>query len=88
MTINDLLKSYQDIMPEPADHAALIRLQAPDSPETISFKFARRDDWERFNQATAIRFNPESIADTRLIRRRFLFREMSFGQALIRCLRG
>ncbi|MGA2897759.1 MAG: SLBB domain-containing protein [Acidobacteriaceae bacterium] len=38
MTINDLLKSYQDIMPEPADHAELIRLQAPDyRPETISF---------------------------------------------------
>ena len=27
MTINDLLKSYQDIMPEPADHAEIIRLQ-------------------------------------------------------------
>jgi len=38
MTINDLLKSYQDIMPEPADHAELIRLQPPDfRPETISF---------------------------------------------------
>jgi protein involved in polysaccharide export with SLBB domain len=38
MTVNDLLKSYQDIMPEPADHAELIRLQAPDyRPETISF---------------------------------------------------
>ena len=37
MTINDLLKSYQDIMPEPADHAELIRLQPPDfRPETIS----------------------------------------------------
>jgi hypothetical protein len=32
MTINDLLKSYQDIMPEPADHAEIIRLQAPDYP--------------------------------------------------------
>ena len=38
MTINDLLKSYQDVMPEPADHAELIRLQPPDfRPETISF---------------------------------------------------
>jgi protein involved in polysaccharide export with SLBB domain len=38
MTINDLVKSYQDIMPEPADHAELIRLQPPDfRPETISF---------------------------------------------------
>jgi protein involved in polysaccharide export with SLBB domain len=38
MTINDLLHSYQDVMPEPADHAELIRLQPPDfRPETISF---------------------------------------------------
>jgi protein involved in polysaccharide export with SLBB domain len=37
MTINDLLRSYQDIMPEPSNHAELIRLQAPDfRPETIS----------------------------------------------------
>jgi protein involved in polysaccharide export with SLBB domain len=38
MTINDLLKSYQDVMPEPSDHAELIRLQPPDfRPETINF---------------------------------------------------
>jgi len=38
MTINDLLHSYQDVMPEPADHAELVRLQPPDfRPETISF---------------------------------------------------
>jgi protein involved in polysaccharide export with SLBB domain len=38
MTINDLLKSYQDILPEPADHAEIVRLQAPDyRPETIGF---------------------------------------------------
>jgi len=37
MTINDLLHSYRDVMPEPADHAELIRLQPPDyRPETIS----------------------------------------------------
>jgi protein involved in polysaccharide export with SLBB domain len=37
MTISDLLRSYQDVMPEPADHAELIRLQPPDfRPETIS----------------------------------------------------
>jgi protein involved in polysaccharide export with SLBB domain len=37
MTINDLLHSYQDVMPEPSDHAELIRLQPPDfRPETIS----------------------------------------------------
>ncbi len=36
MTITDLLHSYQDVMPEPADHAELIRLQPPDfRPETI-----------------------------------------------------
>jgi len=38
MTINDLVKSYQDIMPEPADHGELVRLLPPDfRPETISF---------------------------------------------------
>ena len=37
MTINDLLRSYQDVMPEPSDHAELVRLQPPDfRPETIS----------------------------------------------------
>lgn len=37
MTINDLLHSYQDVMPEPADHAELIRLEAPDyKPATTS----------------------------------------------------
>ncbi len=38
MTLNDLVQSYQDVMPEPADHAELVRLQPPDfRPETISF---------------------------------------------------
>ena len=38
MTIADLLHSYQDVMPEPSDHAELIRLLPPDfRPETISF---------------------------------------------------
>ena len=38
MTLNDLLHSYQDIMPEPSDHAEIVRLQSPDfRPETISF---------------------------------------------------
>jgi protein involved in polysaccharide export with SLBB domain len=37
MTINDILHSYQDVMPEPADHAEIVRLQPPDfRPETIS----------------------------------------------------
>jgi protein involved in polysaccharide export with SLBB domain len=39
MTVGDLLHSYQDVMPEPADHAELVRLQPPDfRPETISFR--------------------------------------------------
>jgi protein involved in polysaccharide export with SLBB domain len=38
MTLNDLLHSYQDVMPEPADHAELVRLQPPDfRPATINF---------------------------------------------------
>ena len=38
MTIADLLHSYQDVMPEPSDHAELVRLQPPDfRPEIINF---------------------------------------------------
>jgi protein involved in polysaccharide export with SLBB domain len=38
ITVNELLQSYQDLLPEPADHAEIIRLQAPDfRPMTISF---------------------------------------------------
>ena len=38
MTISDLLHSYQDVLPEPSDHAELVRLLPPDyRPETISF---------------------------------------------------
>ena len=36
MTINDLLRSYQDVLPEPAARAEIIRLEPPDyRPETI-----------------------------------------------------
>jgi len=39
ITVNELLRSYQDLLPEPADRAEIIRLQAPDfRPMTISFK--------------------------------------------------
>jgi protein involved in polysaccharide export with SLBB domain len=48
MTVNDLIRSYQDVMPEPAEHAELIRLQPPDfRPMTISFNLSdvlRGDD--------------------------------------------
>jgi protein involved in polysaccharide export with SLBB domain len=38
MTLADLLHSYQDVMPEPAEQAELIRLVPPDfRPETIAF---------------------------------------------------
>ena len=38
MTITDLLHSYEDVMPEPSDHAELVRLQSPDfRPEIINF---------------------------------------------------
>jgi len=41
MTISDLLHSYEDVMPEPADHVELVRLQPPDfRPETISLSLA------------------------------------------------
>ena len=38
MTIGDLLHSYQDVLPEPSDHAELVRLRPPDyRPEVIIF---------------------------------------------------
>ena len=38
MTVNDLLHSYRDVMPEPASYAEVIRLQPPDlRPEIINF---------------------------------------------------
>lgn len=38
MTLADLIHSYQDVLPEPADHGELIRLAPPDfRPQTISF---------------------------------------------------
>jgi protein involved in polysaccharide export with SLBB domain len=41
MSVNDLLRSYQDVMPEPADHAEIIRLEPPDfRPKTISFSLS------------------------------------------------
>jgi protein involved in polysaccharide export with SLBB domain len=41
MTINELLRSYQDVMPEPADHAEIVRLEPPDfRPKTISFSLS------------------------------------------------
>lgn len=41
MTVNDLLRSYQDVMPEPAEHAEIIRLQPPDfRPATVSFSLS------------------------------------------------
>jgi protein involved in polysaccharide export with SLBB domain len=36
--IKDVIRSYQDLLPEPADHAEIIRLEPPDyRPTTISF---------------------------------------------------
>ncbi len=38
MSLSELIRSYQDLLPEPADHAELIRLRPPDyRPETIEF---------------------------------------------------
>ena len=39
MQISELLKSYQDLLPEPSSHAEIVRLQPPDyHPTTIEFK--------------------------------------------------
>ena len=41
MTVSDLLRSYQDVMPEPADHAEIIRLRPPDfRPATVGFSLS------------------------------------------------
>ena len=41
LTVSDLLRSYQDILPEPAAHAELIRLQPPDfRPTLIEFNLS------------------------------------------------
>jgi protein involved in polysaccharide export with SLBB domain len=38
MTLNDILRSYQDLLPEPADHGEIIRLMPPDlRAEAIAF---------------------------------------------------
>lgn len=38
MQLSDVLRSYQDLLPEPADRGEIIRLVAPDEhPETIAF---------------------------------------------------
>ncbi len=38
MQLNDVLRSYQDLLPEPADQGEIIRLMPPDlHPETIDF---------------------------------------------------
>ncbi len=41
MSLVDVLRSYHDLLPEPADHAEIIRLRPPDyRPETISFSLS------------------------------------------------
>lgn len=38
MDVSELIRSYQDLMPEPSDHAEIIRLKPPDMhPEVIDF---------------------------------------------------
>lgn len=38
MTLSDLVRSYQDLLPEPAEHGEIIRLRPPDyRPEAIDF---------------------------------------------------
>ena len=41
MSVNDVIRSYQDLLPEPSDHAAIIRVRPPDyRPETIDFSLS------------------------------------------------
>jgi len=42
MGLTDVLRSYQDLLPEPADQAEVIRLRPPDyRPETIAFSISQ-----------------------------------------------
>ena len=41
MGLNDVIHSYQDLLPEPSDHAEIVRLRPPDyRPETIDFSLS------------------------------------------------
>ena len=41
MDVSELLRSYKDVLPEPSDHAEIIRLKPPDMhPEVIDFKLS------------------------------------------------
>src|SRR5579871_505906 len=38
MSLSDVIRSYQDVLPEPAEHGEIVRLRPPDyRPETIDF---------------------------------------------------
>jgi len=42
MSLNDVIRSYQDLLPEPDGHGEIIRLRPPDyRPETIDFDLAQ-----------------------------------------------
>ena len=41
LEVNELLRSYQDVLPEPSDRAEIVRLEPPDNrPTTIEFKLS------------------------------------------------
>jgi protein involved in polysaccharide export with SLBB domain len=41
MSLSDVIHSYQDLLPEPSDHAEIVRLRPPDyRPETIDFSLS------------------------------------------------
>jgi protein involved in polysaccharide export with SLBB domain len=47
MDVSELIRSYRDLMPEPSDHAEIVRLQPPDMrPEVIDFNLREVLDGE------------------------------------------
>ena len=59
MKISDLVKSYQDVLPEPAAHAEIVRLQPPDyRPLTIQFNLLEVLVRERVDSAASFRYCP------------------------------
>ncbi len=54
--IKELIRSYQDLLPEPADHAEIIRLEPPDyRPSTIVFSLSARSSEGRSHRAACLR---------------------------------
>ncbi len=61
LTLSDVIRSYQDLLPEPADHGEIVRLMAPRPPTRDDrLQCARGDDWRHAYFAAAFRYDSDS----------------------------